>query len=376
MKKILLSNKQAGFSLVELSIIITIASILAAGYLAWTVPDARYDAEKAVETKQNMEAISEAIERFYITNQRLPCPAIPTLNSNSAPQSASNTDLEVVRAWDDEGFYWNNGIYTCPVSLGGLPTRALGLPSTQMFDGWGRRLLYHVNPTLCNNTACTITSYQTGTTTLNQSGSQTMIVQTASSGGTPLTSNAAYVLLSFGANGLGGYLPKGSQVPTAGSDADETENNNSDTTYVKHGYAPSSDNYYDDLASFSTTSQIASLAQEQAPVDYTSCNNNSSTLVSITASTASTLKSDLTALQMTATGAQPTYTASGTIASNPSSTIYNTGDTVALEIMWNLQEACYALYGMAHKCPADQTYNANTNSCTCANGQWNTSGGC
>lgn len=347
--------------------------------MAWTVPDVRYDAQKAVETKRNMEAISEAIERFYITNQRLPCPAIPTLNSNSAPQSASNTDTTTLRAWDDEGFYWNNGTYTCPASLGSVPTRALGLPSAQMLDGWGRRLLYHVNPSLCNSTACTISSYQGGTTTLSQSSSQTMIVQTASSNGTSLTNNAAYVLLSFGANGLGGYLPSGSQVATTGSDADEAENNDNDSTapisYVKHSYTPSSDNYYDDLASFSTTGQITSLAQAQAPVDYATCSSNGSALAAITNTTASTLKSDLTALQITATGAQPTYTATGTTASTSSSTIYNTGDTVTLEIMWDLQEACYALYGITRLCPAGQTYNTNTNSCTCSRGTW-TSGGC
>ncbi len=353
-------KKEAGFSLVELSAVIAIAATLAMGYISWTVPATQNDALKSRLTYERMRQLTDAMQYFVVVNRRLPCPANPKLNAQR--HKNSNVGATNIYDFDDEAATIDQNGMRCPVSVGAVPTRALGVSSALMFDGWGRKFLYQVAPDLCNNTDCTTRSYVKGIVTA--AGGVT--VKSASNTGalTLADNNAAFVLLSYGANGMGAYLPSGSRAPQEPMGTDEAENMNAEAEnnapgqpirYIQHAATSN----FDDLLTFRTQSQINSLATALTPADFISCSNNSTALSSITALEAGQLKQFVNSLEV----------------QNGSET-YNTGDIAALEVMWNLQEACYALYGdaLVRACPAGQVYNQDTNDCICPKGEWSAAG--
>jgi prepilin-type N-terminal cleavage/methylation domain-containing protein len=61
------------FSLLELSIVILIASILVTGALS--VSSSMTDERKIIITKDRMDVIYKALGTFLLKNKRLPCPA-------------------------------------------------------------------------------------------------------------------------------------------------------------------------------------------------------------------------------------------------------------------------------------------------------------
>lgn len=341
--------REDGFSLVELSAIIAIAATLAIGYISWTMPATQNDAIKTLSTYQRMQTLSHAIENFVAVNQKLPCPANPTLNSQMHQNSNSSTAN--LYDFDDEALTIDDTGIRCPVSIGAIPTRALGLPSDYMFDGWNRKFLYHVAPDLCSNTICNTRSYKAGITTAT--GGLTV------TGDTVLADNtAAFVLLSYGTNGKGAYLPSGSSIPSDNVSDDEADNNdnnytlnNGNNSYIKRDI--SSD--FDDIVLFRTQQQIESLIDAVTAADFLTCRDNSVALSTINRSVADTLRSSVTTLEI-----------------KDGSTVYNTGDAAILEVMWNLQEACSELYGgtLPSMCPAGMAYNSDSNDCTCLTGKW------
>lgn len=343
-------RNEAGFSLLELSAIIAVSATLAVGYVSWVMPATQNNAVKSLETHRRIKVITDAIQTFVINNKRLPCPANPHLNS----QTRINTNSGATNNYDfdDEALSIGTTI-TCPAPSGALPTRALGIPAEYMLDGWGRRLFYRVASDLCGTTECTARSYKRGITTVT-TGGLSVKNSTLSTGTFFANNTAAFVLISYGTNGIGAYLPSGNTIGGTNADADERANNSllpSTGYYVKHGIVPG----FDDLVTFQTKSQIDSLANAITAADFITCRNNSVALSNIDRTVADSLKTSVTALQVV----------SGT-------TTYNTGDAAILEVMWNLQEACYAIYGssLARMCPAGLSYNQNTNSCICPTGRW------
>src|SRR4051812_17293414 len=84
---------QKGMSLVELAIVITIAAIIAVGYLSWMQPPVVTDAEKALATRNKMTVISKAIEAFRTKYNRLPCPADPALSIGTTHQTKGGSAI-------------------------------------------------------------------------------------------------------------------------------------------------------------------------------------------------------------------------------------------------------------------------------------------
>ena len=175
---------------------------------------------------------------------------------------------------------------------------------------------------------------------------------------TPTVSNAAYVLVSYGSNGLGAYLPSGKRISVTGSSAQETINNDNDyvanngnTAFTKQTTSAA----FDDIVFFRSKNQIDSLSSTVTPVDFVTCQNNMEVLQGLGRADATMLREKLSALETT-------Y----------NDKTYNTGDAAVFEIMWDLQEACAELYkGLLQRtCPAGQTYHQETNSCVCSTAEW------
>jgi hypothetical protein len=217
-----------------------------------------------------------------------------------------------------------------------------------MLDGWNRRIRYTVSGALCGNNGLAVKNCSPASYNSNNGD----ITIKATTGGSTIATDAAYVLFSAGADGCAAYLPSGSAISCTRS-ADETTNTNGTTTYIQK--APASG--FDDIVTFRTKTQIESLIYDPstAVISSTLCSNNSTKLATITAAVANTVRLGITATQKTNTASSATY---------------NYSDQAMLDLMWILQEACYAIYGTTIQCPGGGTFNSVNRACQCNDLSW------
>jgi len=112
---------QAGFSLIELAIVLVIIGLLIGGGVV--VLQTATERQKRGEQNRQLQEIREALYGFALADGRLPCP--------SAISSADGE--ETLNASND----------ACAEVTGRLPWADLGVGRR---DAWGHELLYHVNP--------------------------------------------------------------------------------------------------------------------------------------------------------------------------------------------------------------------------------------
>ena len=224
-----------GFTLVEIAVVLFIISILIA--MAAAVTRGVASAQRRSLTTTRLATVDAAILQFVATQRRLPCPADGTLAS-----SANNAGLELRAA----------GACSTDQANGVIPWRTLALTELEASDGHDRRLTYRVFPALAgdngmdmtwcdpagtaaapggscstaclgtNMASCTMPSNflaNKGIRVRNLAGTQLMD-PTA----TPHT-GAAYVLISHGESGGGGYLSGGTLGASTTTDGTEEARN-------------------------------------------------------------------------------------------------------------------------------------------------------
>ncbi len=120
----------AGFSLVEMAVVLAIIGLLLAGML---LPlSAQIDQQNSNETQRRLDMARDALLGFATSNRRLPCPA-----------SATSLGVEVIGT----AFTPGGGVCSFPWT-GFIPAVTLGLlpvNSSQLFvDAWGNPIRYAV----------------------------------------------------------------------------------------------------------------------------------------------------------------------------------------------------------------------------------------
>lgn len=196
----------AGFTLLELSVVlIIIAIIMAGGAVMFTAAVRQHQAD---ETNAKLAMIQKTLWEYRLTFARLPCPAdVATYNvsdqyfgreaqnrigCNGSPASTFNYNITTGSAT------------TCDASqhciYGGMvPTKTLALPDEYAFDAWGRRFLYAVDSDAAKQDA-----FNTVLASI-ASGASTPRIAIAAAGGYVKSDGALYVLVSAGRNGHGAY---------------------------------------------------------------------------------------------------------------------------------------------------------------------------
>lgn len=343
------SNK--AFSLFEVSVIIMIAGIIISGYIAFIVPATESDSVKYKITQERLFAISQALEKYVLTFDRLLCPALAT-------QEYGTINAVTNIGFNAENISSNN----CVSSVGSVPSAPLGLMPEMMLDGWGRKITYAVFPTLCGTSGCTASTY-------NQNPASLYTIATASSSSV-ITNTAAYVLISHGPAGRGAYTKSGNQI--SGSASDELENIDGDNNFVSTNLSQS----FQHILFYRNKADLTGLASNPTATIITlaDCLSNSTEFATITRNIAhvsgGNMRSSITSTQNSVTRNND----------NGSSTTYTTnfGDEAVLDIMWNLQEACYLLYPSLmpaiKSCPGGGVYQGNglnDSGCVCPSGDWN-----
>jgi len=193
---------QAGFSLLEMSIVLAIVGLLLAGLLPTL--SGQIEQQRGNETRKQMNDIKDALIGYAIVNGRLPYPASASAVTGTASAGVSDSTL---------------------TTTGVIPWVTLGTSET---DAWGRRFTYSAtNSFIASNFALTST------------GSLAIKITTT---GTNVATGIPAVLVSHGANGYGAYTPQGTQI-VASSDSDEADNSNANNNFVSHDPTPA----FDDL---------------------------------------------------------------------------------------------------------------------------------
>jgi type II secretory pathway pseudopilin PulG len=224
-------GRQRGASI---ALILVIFVLVLVGLLAMSALNRMSSAvDEKTLTATRVATAANAIEQFAGTTARLPCPADPTVDTGDEVQATAST---------------------CSFDQGTLPWRTIGMRRDDAFDAWGRKISYRVydgnagsltQPRGVSMVECdTVEPASGGATAVVASAGglcrsnvdpyqrNTLPAEFLAGKGLTLTDNGtvhndvAYVVISHGATGLGGYTASGVQLPLPNGD----EKNNTKAT--------------------------------------------------------------------------------------------------------------------------------------------------
>ncbi len=213
-----------GFSLIELSIIITVFAVLLTSLLAGS--RINVESENVISVEKKMFEVEKALAFFQKANGYLPCPASRIVGYDNANygvsvdcSSATATAAPAGTVNIDNG---TGAADTYQVRVGAIPTRTLGLPDAAALDAFGNRLSYMIIRSLGVDSA-TYTGFS--------SAQPTDLFQVVDKVGAPIYggSNAQiikYVVLSHGADGKGAFNKNGVRAlacPTIPKDSENCD---------------------------------------------------------------------------------------------------------------------------------------------------------
>jgi prepilin-type N-terminal cleavage/methylation domain-containing protein len=219
-------QKKAGFSLLELSVVLTIIAVITA--MGMSMGNGMIESARRAQTNNKLNVIEDVLMSYRTAYNRLPCPTDPTIGNTSAnygveaanPGSCTGGSPAIAAAATDA---------TNKVVEGAVPFQALGLPEEFMYDGWGRKFAYAVNynATAANAMLGESLSDMCGISLTNAGGAA----------GARSNKGTIYALVSYGPDGHGGYLRSGSRNNAGSTNTDEQTNchcdvNANETTYA------------------------------------------------------------------------------------------------------------------------------------------------
>jgi prepilin-type N-terminal cleavage/methylation domain-containing protein len=261
------ARRDAGFTLIEIVVVLLIFSVVVG--MAAMITRGVSAAQKRSLTGTRIATVDAALIQFAQQQKRLPCPGDGTLASTNA-----NAGLEGGR---------NAAGCTTNQQNGVVPWRALALSETEATDGWERRLTYRIASTLaadtgmdmswCDpagiepgavprvcNAACSSASLATCTPPMAFLNTKGLEVRNVA--GTVLmnpavapSTGAAYVLISHGESGGGGYLNTGQLATSSTADGLEEVKNYANvaiavgTYYVDDSLMEVAGTHFDDVVS-------------------------------------------------------------------------------------------------------------------------------
>ena len=217
-----MKSSRLGYSLLELSVVLTILSVLIGGGL--TMTGASMKREQIAKTWTELERLDEALAIFAGRTGRLPCPAnitLPKTHASYGRESCSGTG----------------------VMQGGVPFYDLGLPDAYLEDDWKTRYSYAVTADAANSTIDT-----------GETGNITIIDQNSNN----IVTDAVWVIVSHGNDRKGGFAAKSGAEVIACSGGKDAENCDDDAIFRD---MPPNDgsvaaNFSDDLIQWETVPNL------------------------------------------------------------------------------------------------------------------------
>lgn len=208
-----MKKSHAGFTLVELGLVLIILSMMISGILAIATQNVRM--AKKTELRAKMDAIENALRNYRKAQDRLPCPGSLTVDyTDSANLGIEGATAGTCTGGSPAATFTDGGS-----TVGGIvPVRALGLTDDHAVDPWGNYFLYVVDRRATGSAA--FTTYNINNTLI---GSITIKDNTSPTPAT-LTALGVALVASFGPNGHGAYQTSGTRKYTGSTNAHEWEN--------------------------------------------------------------------------------------------------------------------------------------------------------
>jgi len=257
------NSKIKAYSLLELSIVISIIAVLMTGAIGISV--STLNKSKNTATNMRLIQIYDAIGKFLLINKRLPCPARLDLdlNSNSFGEEVGN----------GSGCSGYSGVYVgsnVNHFYGMIPMKSLGLPMEFGRDEYGSKISYIVDdrfarsfqdvPNFSNPSFGTVSNYNTAFN----------IFDKPPSAGKLNTAGAIIVILSHGQNKLGAFNYNSTTQNIASTDVDELSNSYSANFDNNFTLTSKNSEIFDDIMIYKTRNQ---LVEEFSAFYLIACNN-------------------------------------------------------------------------------------------------------
>lgn len=258
-----LQSTKNAFTLLELAVVLVIISLIIG--MGFSASQDMLESANQVATNNRLDAIEKSLFTFWQKNGRLPCPADATLASTNANYGieAVNTSNKCNGGTPAANFVSATNVYKA--AEGAVPVNTLGLPLDFMNDAWKRKIAYAVKPDFAAVGARERTALK------HSSCSTNTAITVKDIGGGVRSLNAAYLLLSYGKNGHGGYPAMGSaRYNASATNADELTNchctnSAADSTYDGNYVQRSQNfntsttaNYFDDIVRYKERWQLSS----------------------------------------------------------------------------------------------------------------------
>jgi prepilin-type N-terminal cleavage/methylation domain-containing protein len=235
-------NGERGFSLIELAL-----ALMLVGIFAGTLMQKYHQYEVTLATSITQAKggqngpIAVALQKYYLKNGHLPCPADPARNIDSDPMAGVGQGDSSGNCTVSGGMLSVTGDGTT-VYEGSIPYTDLntsntgGLQAPDTIDGWGHKLAYWVsapltsgsiaepNLTDLSHTGIDIWAPVPDTTTSPYSPTHPGPQLAGSAGWAPYFGSSQpkfeLVVFSYGSSGRGGYTRSGYEVPCSGTGLD------------------------------------------------------------------------------------------------------------------------------------------------------------
>ena len=238
------------YSLIELSIVLTIVSVLVSG--AMTISVAKMKQESVKITEERMKVIYGRMRHYLKVNRALPCPApITDIKSSSSTYGTLGNCTAV------SGVFVNN---TNQI-WGAVPVLNIGLPAEYAEDGFGSKFIYFIDKRFTTASDTSVPpdfATTTFSTMLNDQLSASpltlwTIKERVSGSLQTITDKAVLGIVSLGENKGGAYNANAATANAATADTDEQTNDSATTVFIS---SSASSDSFDDIVFYKTASQM------------------------------------------------------------------------------------------------------------------------
>lgn len=243
-KKYRPGNREGGFTLVELALVILIGGFILSASATMLISYIKQQNFRT--TRDKLEQIDEALQMFLSLNGRYPCPASRSAQSDTAGFGVEISGTDCVAPASPDDTLTATGRDGRVVRIGAVPVRSLNIPDNFIADAWSGRFTYAITAALATP----------GTYNRSEGG-----IFVNDSAGNPVVSFpeqgvAHYVLVSHGENSSGAFSALGGGSMPCTSGTLEEENCDDDAVFrssLQIGTANNA-NLYDDFVTIRSVS--------------------------------------------------------------------------------------------------------------------------
>lgn len=262
--RMLLRAKSAGFTLIEIAIVLVVIGLLLSGGLVALGPVV--ENAQVTQTNNKLDKIEDALVLYAIQNSCLPCPSDATPATGTEGIQHTNAGADVSGVCAGAG-----GTACFSGAQGVVPWQTLGITQADATDEWGTLISYHLSDqsntgSNCDDFANAANANATGNGGFLRTGTTFPIgcldVEDANLASfNTVTTAAAYVLISHGPDRSGGFSaqnPSAARTNTqASGNTAQLENNagTCDSGSECHQDDPirvSDNTYFDDIVRWKT----------------------------------------------------------------------------------------------------------------------------